>query len=122
MKALARNKQTIYYSNYTGKTEIIDSNGLNTGEYKNTYSAALAVGVNLSAAKGESNLDMFGTNVNYTNTIVTDTDLGWDENTILWVGKEPYVDGNMTPHTHIVVSVAKSLNSVTYAIQKVDVS
>ena len=121
MKALERNKQTIYYANFNGKTKVLDENGLFTGEYEVTYTEPVEVKVNVSASRGEAYLDLFGTDLNYTNTIVTDKDLGIDENSILWVGKEAYQGSVITPHNYIVVSIAKSLNSVVYAIRKVDV-
>lgn len=125
MKALERNKQTIYYANYTGRTDIIDEDGLYTGETEPTYTSPVAVNVNVSASRGQAEIDLFGTDLNYTNTIVTDKDLGIDENSILWVGKEAYQTTSttsvITPYNYIVASVAKSLNSVVYAIRKVDV-
>ena len=122
MKTLERNKQKIYYANYTGKAEILDDNGLHTGEYELTYTEPAEVKVNISASRGQAEIDLFGTDLNYTNTIATDKDLGIDEHSILWVGKEAYQNSLVTPHNYIVVSVAKSLNSIVYAIRKVDVS
>ena len=122
MRALERNKQNIYFANYTGRSVITDENGLETGEYELTYTTPTSAKVNVSASRGEASLDLFGTDLNYSNTIVTDKDLGIDENSILWVGKEAYASASViTPHNYKVVSVAKSLNSVVYAIRKVDV-
>lgn len=122
MRALERNKQNIYFANYTGRSVITDENGLETGEYELIYTQPTSVKVNVSASRGEASLDLFGTDLNYSNTIVSDKDLGIDENSILWVGKEAYASASViTPHNYKVVSVAKSLNSVVYAIRKVDV-
>lgn len=125
MRALDRNKQKIFYANYTGRSVITDENGLETGEYTVGYTRPVSTEVNVSASRGEAYLDLFGTDLNYTNTIVTDKDLGIDENSILWVGKNAYQTTSttsvITPHNYIVASVAKSLNSVVYAIRKVDV-
>jgi hypothetical protein len=122
MRALERNKQNIYFANYTGRSVITDDDGLETGEYELTYTQPTSVKVNVSASRGEASLDLFGTDLNYSNTIVSDKDLGIDENSILWVGKEAYASASViTPHNYKVVSVAKSLNSVVYAIRKVDV-
>lgn len=122
MRALERNKQNIYFANYTGRSVITDEDGLETGEYELTYTQPTSVKVNVSASRGEASLDLFGTDLNYSNTIVSDKDLGIDENSILWVGKEAYASASViTPHNYKVVSVAKSLNSVVYAIRKVDV-
>ena len=125
MRALERNKQTIYYANYTGRSEITDENGLYTGETPALYTNPVEVKVNVSASRGQAEIDLFGTDLNYTNTIVSDTDLGIDENSVLWVGKNAYISTSttsvITPYNYIVASVAKSLNSVVYAIRKVDV-
>ena len=126
MRALERNKQKIYFANYTGRSEVTDSNGLYTGEYELTYTNPAQAFVNVSASRGEASIDLFGADLNYTNTIATDKDLGIDENSILWVGKEAYQTTSttsvITPHNYIVASIAKSLNSYVYAIRKVDVS
>jgi len=125
MKALERNKQTIYYANYSGKTDIYDEYGLITGEQEVSYTTPTAVNVNVSASRGQAEIELFGTDLNYTNTIVSDKDLGIDEHSVLWVGKSPNLSSTssvITPYNYIVVSVAKSFNSVVYAIRKVDVS
>lgn len=117
MRALCRNKQTIYFANFVSKSAILDDDGLSTGEFENTYTTPTEAKVNVSASRGSANVELFGTDINYTNTIVSDKDLGIDENSILWIGVP-----STSPHNYIVVTVAKSLNSVTYAIRKVDVS
>lgn len=122
MKSLERNKQKIYIANYTGRSVITDSDGLYTGEYELTYTTPTEVYVNVSSAKGEATLDLFGTDLNYSKTIVSDKDLGIDENSVAWVEKEAYQGSAITPYNYLVVSKAKSLNSVVYAIRKVDVS
>lgn len=122
MRALERNKQKIYVANYTGTTVIVDSNGLETGEYEISYTTPAEKHVNVSASKGEASVELFGTDLNYSSVIVTDKDLGVDENSVLWIGKEAVVGSVITPYNYIVVSVSKSFNSFVYAIRKVDVS
>lgn len=122
MRTLERNKQKIYYSNYTGNADVYDENGLYTGVKAPAYTEPVGIKVNVSASRGQAEIDLFGTDLNYTNTIATDKDYGIDEHSILWLGKEPYLNDELTPHNYIVVSVAKSLNSIVYAIRKVDVS
>lgn len=117
MRALNRNKQKIYYANYVGETPILDENGLDTGDKEITYTKPEESWVNISASRGSTNVELFGTDINYTNTIVTDENLGIDEHSILWIDAEP-----TEPHNYIVVLVAKSINSFSYAIRKVDVS
>lgn len=117
MRALNRNKQKIYYANYVGETPILDENGLETGETEITYTDPKEAWVSISASRGSANVELFGTDINYSNTIVTDEDFGIDEHSVLWIDAEP-----TKPHNYIVVLVAKSINSFSYAIRKVDVS
>ena len=138
MRTLKRNKQKILYSNYEGKTEKVDGNGNYTGEKILNYGSIQEADVNVSPSKGEASVEMFGTDENYSNTIVTDKDYGWNENTRMWVGdatKNPlypsdtlypsdnlYPNNISKPHNYTVVAVAKSINNNAYAIRKVDVS
>ena len=117
MRALNRNKQKIYYANFSTKGDAVDEHGFHTGEPIIEYTSPAEVMVYVSAARGEASVELFGTDINYTNTIISDKDLGLDENSILWVGIP-----TTEPHNYTVVSVAKSINSVVYAIKRVDVS
>lgn len=118
MRTLNKNKQTIYYALYIVSTELRDSNGLRTGEKEITYSTPEALKVNVSAGRGDIDLEIFGINSNYTKTFVT-TDLNCpiEEDTIIWFDEDI-----ANPHNYVVVGKAKSLNSITYAIKEVDVS
>ena len=124
MRCLDRNKKTIYYALYQGKTEIVDSNGNRTGQYRTTYGTPTAIKTNVSASKGTTDLALFGTNIVYDRTfVVDDVTCAIDEFTKLWVDKAPYdSQNNLTTHDYIVVKKAQSINSITYAITKVDVS
>ncbi|MBR3166681.1 MAG: hypothetical protein IKF16_10985 [Lachnospiraceae bacterium] len=120
MKCMARNRQKIWYAALTGETKNTDSYGFVTGERTPTYSASTALMINVSAARGEAGLEQFGSGTDYSHTLVTD-DLACpiDENSVLWIGRSPE-DG--TPHNFAVVRVARSLNSVAYAVREVKVS
>jgi len=129
MRSLNRNKQRIYYSLYSSKTPILDEYGNQTGEYETTYATPVALDINVSAARGTSDVEQFGINLNYTKSMVTnDLTCPIDETSRLWVNKYPFVldDNNnvasITPHNYVVVSVAKSINSITYAIKEVSVT
>ena len=129
MRSLNRNKQKIYYSLYSSKTPILDEYGNQTGEYETTYATPVALDINVSAARGTSDVEQFGINLNYTKSMVTnDLTCPIDETSRLWVNKYPFVldDNNnvvsITPHNYVVVSVAKSINSITYAIKEVSVT
>lgn len=116
MKTLRRNKSTIKYALFKEKTEILDSNSYRTGQYKNTYYTPVTMKAYVSAARGEAQTDMFGINLDYTKTLITDNKCPIDENSILWV------DDLTGEHDYIVVQKAKSLNFTSYAIKKVKVA
>lgn len=125
MRCLSRNKSKFYYALLNGKTEIRDDNGYLTGEYKLTYGKPIESKANVSAAQGETNMRQFGENVLYDKVIVMeDPDIAIDEYAILWVDKMPKLNSDKmtdTPHDYVVKKVARSLNSVSLAIAKVNV-
>ena len=120
MKCLDRNKQPAYYALYQGKENILDEYGNVTGEVKVNYSEPQMVMMNVSASRGDASLDMFGIAINYSKALISsDITLPIAEDSILWVGKSPAGDA---PHNFVVSAIAKSLNSVTYAVREVEVS
>lgn len=115
MRCLNKNKQTIHYKNYIGKTQIVDTNGNRTGEYTLSYSDLIEAKMNVSASRGVASEEMFGIQTNYTKVLVTsDINCSMDEHSIVWIDKP--TDG---PHDYVVVRKAKSLNSIAYAILEV---
>ena len=126
MKALARNKQTLWYALYSGKTEVQDANGLFTGEYKETYATPVKARMNISPANGKSALEAFGIATNYDKVLVTD-DMTCPiaEDTILWIGLDPTTESNgktvQNPYNFVVNRVSKSLNSIAYGVTEVSV-
>lgn len=120
MRCLARNRQPIWYALYQGETKPVDADGNLTGERSVQYSVPAKSWINVSAAKGAAGLEQFGNSTDYSHTLVSD-DLSSpiNENAILWIGRTPEND---TPHNFVVVRVAKSLNSVLYAVKEVKVS
>ncbi|MBO7132253.1 hypothetical protein J6V85_03310 [Candidatus Saccharibacteria bacterium] len=95
----------------------VDSEGYKTGELTITYNEPVKFKANVSPNKGRESVDLFGIELNYDKVIVTDKmDCPIDEQTILWVD-----DLDTThPHDYIVTRRAPSINSITYAIRKVD--
>ena len=119
MNTLVRNRQPFYYALYGEKAEIIDSDGMKTGEFSVGYSEPVAMRANISPATGTSRTEQFGNLENYDKVIVTaEMDCPIDEHSILWVD-----DLNTEhPHDYIVKRVAKSLNVISIAIAKVSVT
>ena len=125
MQCLARNKSKFYYASYIGKNELADEYGNLTGEYEVVYSNPIKVLGNVSSASGETQVQQFGESESYDKVIVLDNpNTPINEYSILWVDTLPLLNPNgitITPHDYIVKKVAKSLNSVSIAISKVNV-
>lgn len=121
MQTLARNKQPFQYRLYVGETETQDSYGNYTGVYKTTYSSPVNMRASISPASGYSQTEQFGTLEGYDKVIVTD-DLSCpiDENSVINI--ENVISTDTAPYDYIVKKVAKSLNYISIAIQKVVVS
>ena len=123
MRSLIRNKQKIYYSLYLDKKPIYDEYGNLTGEYELTYGDIKPFDINVSAAQGTSDVEQFGIDLNYSKTMVTnDLTCPINEAARLWIDKEAIVGGEETPHNYVVLKVARSINSITYAIKEVSVT
>lgn len=105
---------------------MTDGEGYETGEKSLAYAEAVESKANISPATGSAQVEQFGSFISYDKVIVTDDmECPIDEHTVLFVDKEPeYKDENHTQpiHDYIVKRVAKSLNSISIAISKVDVS
>ena len=129
-----RNKSRFYYALYKERIPIIDDYGNTTGEYDVIHENPVEFAANISAAKGETTTRQFGESESYDKVIVMDNDAPpIDEYTVLWIDTVPQVDEDgalatndenevITPHDYIVKKVARSLNSVSIAISKVNVS
>ena len=125
MRYLTRNKTTFYFAVHTGESEIIDEYGNSTGEYSLTYGNPVKMSGNVSAAQGEMQNRQFGESESYDKVIVLDNPkIPINEYSILWVDTLPHLndDGTTeTPHDYVVKRVARSLNSLSIAISKVNV-
>ncbi len=116
MRDLKRNKQTIWYSLLNVSTDT-DEWG-NTEDVK-TYGEPIQMDISISGNRGEASQQAFGTDLKYDREMSThDMNCPIDEYSHLWLdGRNP----NET-HNYIVKAVSKTLNSIRYAIEKVNVS
>lgn len=133
MRTMLRNKSKFHYALYKDKVPKVDEYGNLTGEYELLYEKPESCSANISAAKGETTTRQFGESEAYDKVIVMDNSAPQiNEYTVLWVDTVPLVDDSgalklndkgevITPHDYIVKKVAKSLNSVSIAISKVNV-
>lgn len=134
MRCMNRNKVKFFYALYVEREPITDEYGNVTGEYDVKHGNPTEGYANISAAKGETQTRQFGESETYDKVIVMDNEAPpIDEYSVLWVDTEPQLnedgslavdeEGNViTPHDYIVKKVAKSLNNVSIAISKVNVS
>lgn len=125
MRCMSRNKSTFYYALYDNRNEIIDDYGNHTGQYEITFGTPVKTDGNISAARGEIQSRQFGDSETYDKVIVLDNpNTPIDEHSILWVDTTPVIVSGETetPHDYIVKKVARSLNSVSIAISKVQVN
>lgn len=123
MQCLNRNKTLLYYSLLEGQTYIKDSDGYDTGETRNTYAEPVKLYASISASKGQDVIELFGVNCEYDKTIIIDDiECPIDENTIVFIDKEPSWDETnktLNNSDYIVVRVARSLNFIAIAVKKV---
>lgn len=143
MTTLKRNRVPFYYCLYEDKGPIKDEYGNDTGEEFVTYSEPEIMFANISPATGMSNTEQFGNLENYDKVIVTaDMSCPIDENSVLFIDKDPdyanivvgYQESDtllgddepiivaLPKYDYIVRRVAKSLNSISIAVRKVNVS
>lgn len=133
MVCMNRNKSAFFYALYVSKEQGTDDYGNPTGGVDVSYGDPQEFRANISAAKGETQTRQFGESENYDKVIVMESDAPpIDEYSILWIDTVPQLDDKgalalneegevITPHDYIVKKVARSLNSVSIAISKVNV-
>lgn len=127
MRCMKINKQKFYYATYNplATEEVTDDNGYYTGEGALAYSLPVEYRASISAAIGDTEVSLFGKDLQYDKTIEFDKvrPEGFDEYTVLWIDKEPYENGEVTGYDYIVRKIAKSLNGFwLVAIAKAEVT
>lgn len=117
MRCLNRNKKSFYYANYQGMSKLTDTGGHFTGEYGITYTDPIQVYGNISPATGTVYSNPFGLTEGYDKIIVlADPDFPIAETSVLWI------ENDITDSfDYRIVRIARSLNSISIAIKKVDV-
>ena len=114
---LERLKSTLYWQNFAGYVDKTDEYGNILGtvpEYGETQTAR----VNISAAKGAAEQEMFGALVEYDRTIAFKHTLDINENSVVWLdGAKP-----PQPYNYIVKRKSVSNNYTVLALQRVELS
>ena len=123
MKIMSRNKRPFWYILYQGTELGKDANGYETGEKSVKYAGPVKMEANISPAAGYAQIQQFGQFISYDKVIITDDmTCPIDENAVLFIDKKPeYKDGRPL-YDYVVKQIAKSLNLVSIAVSKVNVS
>lgn len=127
MRTLLRNQVAFYYAPYLNKQALKDEYGNLSGEYEIIYGNPVKVFGNISSAQGEMQTRQFGESETYDKVIVlSNPNTPIDEYSILWVDTKPALSESgenieNISHDYVVKKVARSLNSVSIAISKVNV-
>ena len=123
MRCLKRNMTPFWYCLYESSEDQYDEYGNLLPEPLVTYAEPVQMMANISAATGQAQTEMFGGLDSYDKVIVTaDMSCPIDEHTVLFIDKEPEHNlENGLMYDYIVKRVAKSLNSISIAVRKVDV-
>lgn len=123
MRCMNRNKVTIFYCLYEKDIPLRDTDGNLTGEKYSGYGKPIALRCNVSPAKGNAQVEQFGNLNSYDKVIVTeDVNCPIDESSVLFVDKPVEYTEDGPVYDYKVDRVAKSKNSISYAISKVKVS
>lgn len=126
MRCLRRNKSTVYYALFDRSEAEEDEYGNITGEYTVVLGNPVKTRLNVSPARNQDVIQIFGTDINYDKVLVSDDpNTPINEHSVLWVDTMPELDSSgatETPYDYVVKKVARSLNSVSIAVSKVDVS
>lgn len=137
MRDLEKNWQKLWYSTYDDQIVIYEKDEIGNikhieidGELvpielavKAGYNNPVSFYANISAAKGNSDSEVFGVSLDYTKTIsTTDLTLPISETSLIWHETEPVIkdDGTVDDSSadYSVVAIARSLNGIVYALKK----
>lgn len=123
MKTMERNKTPFWYMTYARSDPVLDEYGNEIGT-EVTYNPPVMLRANISPATGSSQVEQFGSLAGYDKVIVIDAvDCPIDENSVLFIDKAvEFTDDGKPLYDYTVKRVARSLNSVSYAVTKVSVS
>lgn len=120
MRTLQRNRQTIWYALYQGKTDAVDAAGNKTGEKVVSYSTPIETAMNVSGGRGVAEAQFFGMDNPFTRTVVTeDLVTPFDTTTVFWFDKTPNQDAD--DYNFVCTGVAKTINGRVIALKEVDI-
>ena len=121
MILMHRNLKPAWYALWERTEDVTDSDGLKTGEKRDVYGDPVRILCNISPARGYAQQEVFGNLDNYDFVlVVSDMSCPVDDSSVFWLSADP--TEQEVPYECRVRRVAKSLNHITIALRKVDVS
>ena len=123
MRNLHINKSKFFYLNYKGEEKAVDEFGKYTGENYIAYTKPVALKAHVSGARGSSQIEVFGTDINYDKTITLSKSefekTKINENSVFFINKPIEFKGNSPIYDYRVERIAETINEVVIAITKV---
>ena len=115
MRSLQRDWRTLHYAIPVGTEPILDENGHDTLEDRVAYGSPTLLKVNVSASAGQSAVNVFGTQTEYSRTV------SYCGGTCpLVVGSRVWFGVDVCgPHNYTVVGVADSKHDFLVALREV---
>ena len=92
-----------------------EGNPLETGQYREVYSTPIIARAHITASTGPTDIEAFGSSIQYDRVICTVNRLGLTEQSRLWIEHSP---SSGVPD-YKVKRVAEGLNQNLYAIERI---
>ena len=127
MRLLERDRRLILIARFEALVQQKDDQGRLLGRYETNRSEQEAVMCNVSAAKGQTDTQIFGQACDYDKTIIIDDpDFEVNESSVFWIDTtiEIEVDDkgihrfSKDPHDYVVAKIARTPNVVAIAVKK----
>ena len=124
MRLLRRNLTPVYYCLFDHREQILDEDGNWTGEWDYIYKDPVREDMVQAPNRGYIHADFYGRMDSYDKTLVcANMDCPIDEETMLYINKEPEYDANGRPinFNYSVRNVAPGINTIRYFVMGVQV-
>lgn len=119
---LPENQVSFWYQVFIGEVDEIDEDGNRTGDKIKSYSKPIPAKARISANTGNAQDSPFGQNIIYDKSISTVKRLPIDEQTLLFIDREPIFDDNgflTNGADYQCVCVKNGIHQNVWAIKKI---
>ena len=119
---LPENQVTFWYQVYLGEIDEVDDEGNRTGDKVKEYSEPVEARARISANTGNASDSPFGQNIVYDKAISTVEKLPIDEQTLLFIDREPIYNAIgrlITEPDYCCTCVKNGLHQNVWAVKKI---